>query len=227
MFVVRSLVAAAVAALLVLAPGRAEAQSPQSDPVSTKGKGIAGGALLGGEAVLITEAALDVKAGWAYLVGGLVGGAAGGVGGYYAEQTDDAKLSLYLLAGGMALAIPTTVAVLSATAYEPPTDYTADEGPVDEPVANPPQPADEPEAQPSAPPPAPTPPEPAPEPTSQRLELQRPTLLPPSLLGIREGYVSLSVPAVEIRDVFSRRELYEFGLRQQTEVRFSVFSAVF
>jgi colicin import membrane protein len=47
---------------------------------------------------------------------------------------------MLMLAGGMALAIPTTVAVLSATAYEPPASYTQDRAPTDEPIAEPPQP---------------------------------------------------------------------------------------
>src|SRR5512136_55746 len=65
----------------------------------------------------------------------------GGVGGYFAEKDGSPKLSLYLLAGGMALAIPTTVAILSATAYQVPADYTQDRAPAEEPVAEPPQPA--------------------------------------------------------------------------------------
>ena len=44
-------------------------------------KGVVGGALLGAEVVLVTQAALDVEPTWAYVVGGLAGAAAGGVGG--------------------------------------------------------------------------------------------------------------------------------------------------
>jgi hypothetical protein len=63
------------------------------------------------------------------------------------EQADANKTSMYLLAGGMALIIPTTVAVLSAKAYEPPADYTEDKGvsDQDQPVAEPAQPTGEPE----------------------------------------------------------------------------------
>jgi hypothetical protein len=115
------------------------ADSPPATPTSATGKGTVGGALLGAEAVMLVEAAADVKQGWAYGLGGGLGAVAGGVGGFFAEDSGDAKLSLYLLVGGMALVIPTTVAVLSATAYEP-VNYTEDKPPpADEPVAEPPQ----------------------------------------------------------------------------------------
>ena len=107
-------------ATLTLAPLVARAEA-----VSTTGKGTIGGALLGAEVVLATEAAFKVQSTWAYVVGGLGGAAAGGVGGYFIERSASGKTTLLMLAGGMALAIPTTVAVLSATAYEPPASYTA------------------------------------------------------------------------------------------------------
>jgi hypothetical protein len=232
---VRSLaVAAAAGSVAFLIPAVASAQTQGGDPVSATGKGITGGALLGAEAVLLSEAILDVKPGWAYLVGGILGAGAGGFGGYYAEQQDSAKLSLYLLAGGMALAIPTTVAVLSATAYEPPADYTEDQGPVDEPVAEPPQPAGAAPAPAGAtPPPAgqqsrSTPVRPAPARKLTRRSLHLPVpVLPPSLFGLDQGYLTLGVPAVEVRDVYSRREVFEYGVKQQMELRIPVFGAVF
>ena len=224
---VRSTATAVLAAgAAFLAPGIALGQTTDAQ-VSATGKGITGGALLGAEVVLITEAALDVKPTWAYLVGGIAGAGAGGFAGYYAEQMDDAKLSLYLLAGGMAFAIPTTVAVLEATSYEPPADYTEDRGPVDEPVAEPPQPAEGAGVQGQRS--APTPrriARPRTQKAGRTLALRRPAP-PPSLVGLGDGRLSLSVPAIEVRDVFSRRELFEYGLKQKTEVRIPVFSAVF
>ncbi len=105
------------------------------------GKGVVGGSLLGAEIVLATEAAFKVQPGWAYAVGGLGGAVAGGVGGYFIERDASPKATMLILASGMALIIPTTVAVLSATAYEPPASYTQDRAPTDEPVAEPPQPS--------------------------------------------------------------------------------------
>src|SRR5687768_7266943 len=161
------------------------------DEASPTGKGITGGALLGAEAVMLVEAALDVKPAWAYIVGGLAGGVAGGVGGWVVEDGGSARASMFLLAGGMALVIPTTVAVLATTAYRPPPDYVQDKAPTDEPVAEPPQPS-------GAPPGAGTTP-----PATSRWRLRRPAepaalhrpVRAPALLGLDQGYLTLSVPA--------------------------------
>ncbi|HEX2670925.1 MAG TPA: hypothetical protein VHM25_08635, partial [Polyangiaceae bacterium] len=125
----------------------------ETEEVSTTGKGVVGGALLGAEVVLVTEAAFKVEPAWAYVVGGVGGAAAGGVGGYFFEQEVSPKTTMLTLGIGMALVIPTTVFVLSSTAYQPPANYTQDRAPSDEPVAEPPQPNGAPTP---APAPAPT-----------------------------------------------------------------------
>jgi len=99
-----------------------------------KAKGAVGGGLLGAEVVLLTEAALGVQPAWAYIVGGVVGAGAGAVGGYYLSDGGSNKPSSFLLAGGIALSIPTTIAVLTATHYEPPDSYRLDAAPEDEPL---------------------------------------------------------------------------------------------
>jgi hypothetical protein len=198
-------------------------------------KGTIGGALLGAELVLAVEAAADVQSPWAYLGGGLAGAAAGGVGGYFIEQKASPRVSMILLASGLTLAIPTTVAVLSATAYEPPADYLQDSPPVDEPVADPPQPATAPGAAPG-PVPAPTPaPGATPAPTSshrrhpaRRLARVRPLYLtPPALLDFSPGRLALSVPSVEITGTYTRTELAMYGLEQKTEVRVPFLNILF
>ena len=224
--------------------------SAHAEEVSVTGKGVVGGTLLGAEIVLASEAAFKVQPTWAYLVGGLAGGAAGGVGGYFIEQDANPKTTMLILAGGMALVIPTTVAVLSATAYEPPASYTQDRAPTDEPIAEPPQPSGAPSPAPApattsptgnevtAPPPAPvvTPPAPAP---SGELRKQRHRavarrtlpldyhLSPPALIGLSSEALTLGVPAVELRGVYSRREVAMFGVSQATEVRVPVLSFLF
>lgn len=236
-----------LAALLVLGMfslGTRPAQAQDSGATSASGKGIVGGGLLGAEAVMLTEALLQVKPGWAYIVGGGAGGVAGGVGGYFAEQ-QDTKLSLCLLAGGFVLVIPTTVAVLSATAYEPPQDYTQDRSPTDEPVAEPARENSEtqaPGAQPpgasapqaptessgSSPASAPGATSPARPPTAGAPQsLLRPVLPPPALVGFKQGALSLGFPAVEIAPTFSRREIAIFGVEQRAEIRFPLFIAAF
>ena len=207
---------AAVAAALVLggSPARAAEDATEASPT---GKGITGGALLGAEVVMLFEAAIKVKKPWAYAVGGI----AGGVGGYFVEDSGDAKLSIYLLAGGMALAIPTTVAVLNATAYDPGEDATEDRGTKDEPVAEPPQPGAAPKAQGAQK-----------KARSRRIARRAAPqaelyAAPPALVGASPSTLSLSVPAVEVRNAYSRTELMQYGVRQATEVRVPVMRFVF
>jgi hypothetical protein len=231
--------------LLVLAtvalPEAAYADAP-STSTSPTGKGIVGGGLLGAEAVMLTEAAASVRPGWAYAVGGGLGAVAGAVGGHFAETDGSARLSLYLLVGGMALALPTTVAVLSTTSYEP-VNYVEDRPPADEPVAEPvqgaptaPPPASEPAAAPAAaPPPAGPPPAEAPSPTaptSQRVihhtgAIAKAPKLAPALVGLGSGALTLSVPAVEVRQMYTKTEVATLGVKQQTEVAVPVLNVVF
>jgi hypothetical protein len=225
---IRPLPLFALAALATTALPRNAAAAENQEQLEGNGiKGAVGGGLLGAEVVMLVEAALEVKPAWAYIVGGLAGGAAGAVGGYYAETgTDSAKLGMYLLTAGMALAIPTTVAVLSSTAYKPPADYVEDRPP-DEPVADPAQPVTEPAE-------TPMPPTPsgggATAPKRQRhLVLKRaPAVLypvaPPALVGITPHALTLSVPAVEVRDLYTPTEQQEFGVEQGTELRVPVLS---
>ena len=225
--------------------------SAHAEEVSTTGKGVVGGTLIGAEIVLASEAAFKVQPTWAYVVGGLAGGAAGGVGGYFIEQNASAETTMLILAGGMALAIPTTVAVLSATAYEPPASYTQDRAPADEPIAEPPQPTGTPTPKPTPAPATTTPagkevtappvttPAPAPSgstaPQHRRAarRLARRTLpldyhlSPPALIGLSAQALTLGVPAVELRGVYTRKEVAMFGVSQATEVRVPVLSFLF
>lgn len=202
---------------LVAAHSAANAQQAL-DPASPDGKGIVGGALLGAELVLAVEAALDVQSTWAYVGGGLAGAAAGGVAGYFVEQeTDTARIPMLMLAGGMALAIPTAVAVLSATAYEPPADYVQDRPPADEPVADPPQPTGTPAARPTGA---------VRRQRGERREVAR-RATPPALFDVSPEQVAISLPAVELREVFTRKEIATLGVSQATEVRIPVVSVLF
>ncbi|HLV68566.1 MAG TPA: hypothetical protein VKY73_22270 [Polyangiaceae bacterium] len=175
MRLLRSIVAPAVIAAFSTLSFDAHALEAPPDPT---GKGIAGGALLGAELVLAIEAAFDVEPTWAYVVGGLVGAGGGAVGGYFVEEEADPRIPMFMLAGGMALAIPTMVAVLSATAYEAP------EGPVGSGSS-------------------------------------------PALVGVDAERVSLGVPALELRDVYSRFEVAAYGAQQATEVRVPVLNVLF
>jgi hypothetical protein len=92
-------------------------------------KGMIGGGMLGAEIVMLTESALRLRPGWMYLVGGTAGAAGGAYLGY--ELCDDSsnRPPAFLLAGGIALIIPTLMGVLTATQYEPsgPLERDADD----------------------------------------------------------------------------------------------------
>ena len=242
---------APLALAVVLAPARAHAEVGKTE-ASPDGKGIVGGGLLGAELVLAVEAAAGVKSPWAYLAGGVLGAAGGAVGGYFVEkEATSARAPMLLLAGGLTLAIPTTVAVLVATSYEPPADYLQDSPPADEPVANPPQPegapppvtSPPPSAPPAAAPPAAAPPPAAPAPATTPPTSQAPKarkhrvarraplpplhLTPPALLDVTPTLLAVRVPAVEIRDTYTRAELAMYGVDQTTEVHIPVLNVLF
>ncbi|MEI7893915.1 MAG: hypothetical protein WCI05_12550 [Myxococcales bacterium] len=116
-----------------LLPGVAQAQE-----VSPKGKGIAGGALLGAEVVTMVESFIGIRKGWLYVVGAVVGAGGGGVGGYFVEQaSSDGRAPVYMLAGGLALVIPALVLTLNATRYMPDEMATEDRAPTNAPPADP------------------------------------------------------------------------------------------
>jgi hypothetical protein len=188
-----------------------------TEEASGTAKGTIGGGLLGAELVLAIEAAIDVDSPWLYLAGGVAGAAGGAVGGYFIEQDASPRVSMLLLAGGLTLAIPTTVAVLSATAYEPPDSYLQDQPPSDEPVADPPQPGAAPSSK-------------APVRKPMRVARTRPLplrLTPPALVDVTPNLLALSVPAVEIRDAYTRAEVSMYGAEQTAEVHIPVLSVVF
>jgi hypothetical protein len=208
-------IAAGTAAILMT-----RATLSRAEEVPATGKGIVGGALLGGEVVMLVEAAFGVKSGWVYILSGVLGAGAGGYGGYVVEQEADSKVSVYMLAGGMALIIPTTVAVLQATSYSPPEDYTEDKPSAPFPASEPPRPA------PGGPPTSPA--TVAPGTTSLRYHWQGAKLkMPVGLLDLDEGAFKVAVPAVELRPVYRLDELQKYGLEQKHELRVPVFSATF
>lgn len=198
--------ACALAALSSSSPAHADG------PVSGTGKGIVGGALLGGEVVTITMGIIGIEAWWPYAVFGAVGAAGGGIGGYFVESAAPAEAPLYMLAGGMALVIPAVIAVLNATAYAPPKD-------TEDPSLT--QPSDE---------------NPGPAPaglsnnqtktrTPQR-SAQTPRI-PTALFGLERDAFRLGLPILEIRPMYSLSEQQQFGVSQRHEFRVPIFQAMF
>ncbi|MFT3774765.1 MAG: hypothetical protein QM820_56165 [Minicystis sp.] len=222
------LAAAAAFATTLASAGDAAA----AGPVTPTGKGIVGGALLGGEVVTITMGAAGVSRGWPYFVFGGLAAVGGGVGGFFVEKatkgTADAsgtvtggtpEPALYMLAGGMALLIPALVVSLNATAYKPP------ESDRNEPAGN----------EPSKDGVKVTPPGAAPPPGTTRLDKKvRPNRefaaiphIPVSLVDVYKGKINLGLPALEVRPLYSQQEMVQYGVAQGTEVRLPVFKAMF
>lgn len=227
-----TVLAAAAAALLVSsASPEAQAQEAANDSVSGDGKGIVGGALLGGEVVTITMGIIGVEEGWPYLVFGGVGAVGGAIGGWGVEQADPpAEAPLFMLAGGLTLLVPAIVISLNATSADDPIDET----PSDTERAEPPQPAP---GAPAAPP--------ASGGASVNLgaendavdsgrrvaTVRRGTTARPaprmSAVDFRGDGLQLGVPAVQVQPLYTRREISEYGVKQGTEVRVPVISAAF
>ena len=227
-----SLAALPIGLAVLLAPGRASAIGYEES--HSKGKAMVGCGLLGAEAVLLVEAAAGVQDPWWYVGGGVIGAGGGVVGGYFLEQEGvSPRTSMLLLAGGLTLAIPTTVAVLSATAYEPPADYLEDKPPPDEPVADPPQPTT-PETAPGTAPPsggargAKSTTAAAPKRQRVRTAVLPPLhLTPPAIIDLSPDMLALRVPALEIRGTYTEKEIAMFGVRQTPEFRVPVLNIVF
>jgi hypothetical protein len=110
---------AVAAALIASATFSSVASAADKDVV----KGVVGGTLMGAEVVLLTESALRLSPGWVYLAGGAAGAAAGAYIGYKICDDSSNKPPSFLLAGGIALIIPTIMGVLTATQYEPPASF--------------------------------------------------------------------------------------------------------
>jgi hypothetical protein len=208
--------AAVLGASVVAAPVR----EAHADDVSSTGKGIGGGALLGGEVVWIVEGIAGVHSGWAYAIGGILGAGGGGVGGYFVEKgSSDGKAPMYMLAGGLALVIPAVVLMLNGTRYQPEEGATEDRTPVG-PPAEPGAPGTSITGQPNAgAAPTPAPPPPAPPPTEPP---------PQSLLDLHKGSFRIGVPLPDVRPAFTVSETVQYGLRSGgTELRMPVLHVTF
>ena len=204
-------VAAVSAAAFTLAMAAHGPTAQAAGPVASTGKGIAGGALLGGEVVTITMAAIGVSRGWPYFVFGGVGMIGGGIGGYFVEQatgTTAAEAPVFMLAGGMALVIPALVLSLNATAYKPP-ESDRSEVPGNMPSKDPPKPKKDGTT------------------ITSSNDRAKPARVPLSVLDVYRGRFAVGVPAIEVRPLFTQLEITRFGVAQGTELRVPVFKAAF
>lgn len=209
-----ALISAAVAAVW-------SSPSPARADVSPTAKGITGGALLGAETVLITESIIGVQDQWILTGSAAAGAVAGGVGGYFVEQNADPKVSLYLLMGGMALLIPTTIVFVDATSERVYEDVIFDERAPDfdeeELDADPPAEGEDvfSDARPRS------------EPTRKASRVAAWQPRHRGLVGISPRGFAVSVPDVEVSPLFSQVEVQELGVRQQTQVLVPLLHGLF
>lgn len=215
-----------------------EAQAQTVNAVSPTGKGIAGCALLGGEAVMLIEAAAGARPTWAYLVGGGLGAIAGGVGGYFLEQAAEGNttltgISVGTLVVGLGLIIPTTIATIGATAYNPERDQPAEDnapatGPLDESTGTPAAPATTAPAAPATGATSGTTSDviPSSRPRSRQLA-SRAAFRPTGLLDMGPDGLSLAIPAVNVGTNYSAQEVRQYGLTAVSELRIPLVSGTF
>jgi hypothetical protein len=214
--------AAAVAFAIALCGSPSDARA--DGPVTATGKGTVGGALLGGEVVCITMGAIGVERGWPYFVFGGLGAVGGGIGGFFVEKASSPEPSLYMLAGGMALIIPTLVVSLNATAYKPPdTDQVEKEPANNKPILDAPAPGTPAGAPPNT---LPTTGRAARKPAHLASRAVMPHI-PLSVLDMYKGHLGLGLPALELRPLYSSAELWKYGVSQGSEVRLPLFQAMF
>jgi len=109
----RMLCAAMACALFVTSPARAE-------ETRFEGSGAVGGALLGAEAAVLSQALAGVRPTWAYWLGALGGAALGGYVGWRIEERTRPEVSGALLGAGVVFVIPTAVLFGHLRAPRPP-----------------------------------------------------------------------------------------------------------
>ena len=200
-----------------------------ADEIQGTPKAIIGGAFLGAEVVAIPMGIAGVRAGWAYAVFPGLGAIGGGIGGYFMDKAyDDAKTNAYgsafMLAGGMALIIPTIVLILNATRYHPSAEATEDKAPT-----GPPADVGKPGGSvvaPSGGGGAAAPSSGGGAPAGGGAETKAP-YVPLSLVDVHEGEFRMGVLVPEVRYSYSLREVKEFGVPRTPELRLPVFRVAF
>jgi hypothetical protein len=221
----------------------ASPSAARADEVSPDGKGIIGGALLGAEVVTIPISLFQVRSGAVYAIGGGLGAVGGGVGGYFIEQasfSNDGRVPVYMLAGGLALIIPTSILILNATAYHPSVEATEDNAPTNAPEANPGAASGS--VVVGVPPASSAPATPAPAATPQPGSSTNTVTpapaggastpsAPQSLIDFSTDFYgsswSMALPVPQVKAMYSLAEQKQYGLPQGTELRLPIFQAQF
>lgn len=225
------IVAVAVAALastMTLVPRVGEAQTmPPPGRISASPQGLIGGALLGGELVIMIEGAAGVRNPWILLGSGAAGMIAGGVGGFFLDQALDAPgtgqtqtaISTGMLVVGLGLVIPTAIVYASATMYRPEDAASTVEetptAPLEESGGTGASPAGASDGS------APT------SGTNGGNQSARSRSIPMALMEYAPTGLRLGWPTPALVRSYSLEEMRQFGLAPMTEWRVPLLSAVF
>lgn len=220
-----------LAGLAALSPDEAHAQEAETNAVTGTAKGIVGGGLLGAEIVMLPMGIAGLKPWWPYVVFGGVGAVGGAVGGWAIEQElPPAEAPLYMLAGGLALIIPTLVLTLNATTrteYEdeqdPSTLTKQPEDPLNTPIpgegTTPGTPGVEVDGGAGVTPGATVR-------TPRKRAGARPAL-PLALFDLAGEDIRMGIPNVAVKPLYTQAELYSFDLDQGTTVDIPLFRTAF
>jgi len=175
--------------------------------------------------------AAGLKPWWPYLVFGGLGSVGGAVGGWAVEQADPpAEAPLYMLAGGLALIIPTVVLSASAITREEYED-TSDPSTLEQ-LPDGTEPGQDPGTAPGQPPPegssVTVTTSDARGATKKVRRKKRARPLPTvALLDVSGGEVRMGMPAVQVKNMYTLEEIAKYGVEQKTEVDIPVVSASF
>ncbi len=220
-----------LAGLAAFSPDEAQAQAAEPAAVSGTAKGIIGGGLLGAEIVMMPMGIAGLKPWWPYVVFGGVGAVGGAVGGWAIEQeAPPAEAPLYMLAGGLALIIPTLVLTLNATTrseyddeQDPSTLTKQPEDPLNAPIpgegGEPGTPALEVEGGAGVAPGAKVR-------TPRKRVGARPSM-PLALFDLAGDEVRMGIPNVAVKPLYTEAELSAFDLDQGTTVDIPIFRTAF
>ncbi|MEM9191694.1 MAG: hypothetical protein AAGF12_21150 [Myxococcota bacterium] len=214
---VLSLAAGCIAAEEVLfGPSVAEAQV-ETNQIDSTAKGTIGFGIVGAELGFFVPALVGLEDLWAYIVFPIVGAAGGAVGGYFLfDEPNRVEGSVAMLAIGLALIVPTLVATLALTAYDPSDDGVEVESegeppPEDESGESSDESAEE-----------------AEETAEARRRLRDAASgASAGLFRLSERGLHLGVPGIAIADAYTAEEVRRFGANQQTEVHVPVVSGSF
>lgn len=200
-----------MAALLCVAPHAASAQQPVE--LDSNIQGAVGLGLVGAELGLVIPALAGMEDAWPYIVFPVLGAGGGAVAGYFLlDQPDHTEAGVITLAAGMLLIVPTIVATLALTAYDPEADFDDDD------FQTPGEPGAEEAPSPNVDPDA----------AEQEAGTAVGDQAGVGLLRIRSnGALLVGAPGISISPVYSLSEQRQYGAPAATSLRVPVLSGAF